>query len=235
LNKVNVLFNSDGSPKTPEKITEKINAFEYNETTQKINRYSESLDINGDTFIKCGASVLTNFGMTRGGPFHGLTIDKSGRVKHPGKLQDCWNEVGDRIFEIRKSIQKSGYSRDRFLLELCESDREELITQIWSMTKRLLPFTMGATSYGLVGASKILFAVLPEIVLPVDNSMWLNVFKTVDLGDVIRVMVLDIQRWEKVTERKLNEMDQQNRLATLPSIYNVMAMAARPKKKPEDD
>jgi hypothetical protein len=87
---------------------------------------------------------------------------------------------------------------------------------------------MGKTSYGLVGASKLLFAVLPEIVLPVDNIQWLNVFKTVDLGDIINRMVFDIQHWEKVTGQKLNEMDYSTKLTTLPSVYNVMAMAARP-------
>ena len=96
------------------------------------------------------------------------------------------------------------------------------------MTKQLLPFTMGKTSYGLVGASKILFAVLPEIVLPVDNNQWLKVFRTVDIGDVINRMVFDIQQWENITQKNLNEMDCSKRLTTLPSVYNVMAMDARP-------
>ena len=89
---------------------------------------------------------------------------------------------------------------------------------------------MGETTFGLVGASKILFSVLPEIVLPIDNKQWLNVFKTVDIGDVIKWMVFDIQRWESATGNKLNEMDYSGRLTTLPSVYNVMAMAARFKK-----
>ena len=87
---------------------------------------------------------------------------------------------------------------------------------------------MGKTSYGLVGASKILFAVLPEIVLPLDNQQWLNVFKTIDIGDVIKQMVYDIQNWEKETQVKFNELDSSKRLTTLPSVYNVMAMEARP-------
>ena len=74
---------------------------------------------------------------------------------------------------------------------------------------------MGETSYGLVGASKILFSVLPEIILPIDNYMWLKIFKTVDIGDIIEGMVLDIQQWENETGQKLNEMDPQ--LTTLPS------------------
>jgi len=113
---------------------------------------------------------------------------------------------------------------------LSKPEREELIAEIWLITKRLLPLTMGKTSYGLVGASKILFAVLPEIALPVDNSQWLHVFKTVDFGDVIRWIVSDIQHWEEVTGEKLNEMDASGKLTTLPSVYNVMAMAARPKQ-----
>ena len=87
---------------------------------------------------------------------------------------------------------------------------------------------MGKTSYGLVGASKILFSVLPEIVLPIDNNEWLHVFKTVDLGDVINYMISDIQNWESMTGCYFNNMDNSNRLTTLPSVYNVMAMYARP-------
>ena len=88
---------------------------------------------------------------------------------------------------------------------------------------------MGETSYGLVGASKMLFAVLPEIVLPVDNIQWLKVFKTVDIGDVINRMAIDIQEWENITQQRFSELDHSKMLTTLPSVYNVMAMDARPK------
>ena len=87
---------------------------------------------------------------------------------------------------------------------------------------------MGKYSYGLVGASKILFSVLPEICLPIDNAQWLHVFKTVDFGDVLRRMVFDIQKWEGITGRQLNDLDHSERLTTLPSVYNVMAMYTRP-------
>ena len=87
---------------------------------------------------------------------------------------------------------------------------------------------MGETTYGLVGASKLLFSVFPEITLPIDNTQWLRVFKPVDIGEVIRWMAYDIRRWENLIGEKLNEMDYSGRLSTLPSIYNVMAMAARP-------
>ena len=58
---------------------------------------------------------------------------------------------------------------------------------------------MGKYSYGLVGASKILFAAFPEIVVPVDNAEWLQLYKTVDMGDVIKIMAQEIRDWENIT------------------------------------
>jgi len=167
--------------------------------------------------------------MTRAGPFKGVKIAENGNVNGKQILFDCWNQIGDGLLEIRKSVSNSGYSRDRYLLELNKPERERLLVEIWLIAKRLLPFTMGKTSYGLVGASKILFAVLPEIVLPVDNNQWLKLFKTVDIGDVINRMAIDIQEWENSTQHRFNEMDHSRMLITLPSVYNVMAMDARPK------
>jgi hypothetical protein len=106
-----------------------------------------------------------------------------------------------------------------------------LIAKIWQMTKAILPVTMSPGSYGLVGASKILFSVLPEIILPTDNTQWMQVFKTVDLGDVIRFMAADIQRWEDATGTQLNQVAPTSRLTTLPSIYNVVALEARPSQR----
>jgi hypothetical protein len=222
MNSYKLLFDSDGKAKTPTEVKNKIAHFGYTAASFNTICDSKELDREGKVFIKCAARILSSFGMTRSGPFKD--------IKHKAILQDCWNAMGDRIWEIHNSIHKSGYSRDRYLLEIGDMECEELIAKIWSITKQLLPFTMGRTSYGLVGASKILFAVLPEIVLPVDNAMCLKLFKTVDLGDVLRSMVMEIQRWEKETGEKLNEMDPQKRLTTLPSVYNVMAMDARLKK-----
>jgi len=224
----NILFNTDGDPIAPASIISKIDGFGYNSAVYQIIQDSKELDRAGEVFIKCTARILSNFGMTRGGPFKGVKIDKNGNVNSRKKLLEYWRAVGDRVIEVHNSVLESGYSRDRYLLGLGKLEREELTAKIWSITKQLLPLTMGETSYGLVGASKILFAVLPEIVLPIDNSQWLNVFKTVDMGDVINGMVLETQHWETVTGEKLNKLDPQERLTTLPSVYNVMAMAARP-------
>ncbi len=81
-----------------------------------------------------------------------------------------------------------------------------------------------------VGASKILFSIVPEIVLPVNNVPWREVFRTVELRDVIRRMTSETEFWEKAAGNKLNELDDSGKLATIPAVYNVMAMAARPKR-----
>jgi hypothetical protein len=173
-----ILFDAKGHAISPVEISKRIIAFgdSYNNTVKKIIDDSKVLDDDGEVFIKCADQILSNFGMTRSGPFHG----DSNEI-----LCNCWDAVGVKLKEINKSVRKSGLPRDRYLLELCEREREELIAEIWLISKRLLPFTMGKTTYGLVGASKILFSIFPEIVLPVDNAEWLHVFKTVDIGDVL--------------------------------------------------
>lgn len=217
-----ILFTADNRAITPKKVRDTITRFgdSYINATYKIIQNSKEVNIDEKVFIKCAPLILSSFGMTRSGPF------KKGRNKNI--LLDCWSEVGSGIIEIKNSVLQSGCSRDRLLLELDQQQLEELIANIWIVMKKLLPFTMGKTTYGLVGASKILFSVLPEIVLPIDNSQWLRVFKTVDIGDVIRGMVLDIRCWEYETGEKLNELGSSRGLTTLPSVYNVMAMAARP-------
>lgn len=229
-----ILFDTNGIAITADTINQKISNFgeSYNDTVQKTINDSETLDEEGEVFIKCAARILSNFGMTRNGLFRGL-IDANGNVTGNGKiiLVKCWKEIGKNLIEINNSVKsavKRGVPRSRFLLQLNNSEREKLTSEIWSISKRLLPLTMSKTSYGLVGASKILFSVLPEIVLPVDNQEWKSVFQTVDIGDVINRMASDIQEWEKETHKRFNEIDSSKKLTTLPSVYNVMAMAARP-------
>lgn len=105
---------------------------------------------------------------------------------------------------------------------------DEVTDVIWIGFKKLLPITMSHHSYGLVAASKILFAIFPEIVLPVDNAEWKLLFKTVDLSDVIKNMAQEIKKWEKMTGQQLTDCEKIGRPTTLPAIYNVMAMRARP-------
>jgi len=221
MSPLEILLDAKGHAKSPSEISERINKFgaSYSNAIREIINRSKVLDNDGEVFIKCASRILSNFGMTRRGPFH---------VNSKEKLSSCWNAVGSSLIKINNSVRESGLHRERYILELSERERDRLIAEIWLITKKLLPFTMGETSYGLVGASKILFSVLPEIVLPIDNAEWLHVFKTVDIGDVIHHMVFDIQKWEGITGKQLNDLDQSKRLATLPSVYNVMAMYARP-------
>lgn len=217
----NILFDKNDLALTPAKVAFLINKFgeSYINTTRDIILGSKVLDPEGEVFCDCASRILSNFGMKRRGPFHGES-------KH--KLLECWQKIGPTLLEINHLVLNSSLSRDRFLLECNDSLRDELISKIWFMNKELLPFTMGAYSYGLVGASKILFSVLPEFVLPTDNNQWTRLFKTVDLGDVIRFMAKDIQKWEANTHERLNDLDPSGRLSTLPAVYNVIAMAARP-------
>jgi len=216
-----ILFDAYGHALSPIEISKKIIAFgdSYSNAIKEIIDNSKVLDKDGEIFIKCASRILSNFGMTRSGPFYKNSCEK---------LLPCWDTVGANVIEINNSVLKSGLPRDRYLLELSDRERERLIAEIWLITKMLLPFTMGETSYGLVGASKILFSVLPEIVLPIDNAEWLHVFKTVDIGDVLHRMVYDIRKWEGITGKQLNDLDASKRLTTLPSVYNVMAMDVRP-------
>jgi len=223
MKSIEILF-TNGSVIAPKDIIREIVDFpdSYKDATQAIIKSSEVLDKEGETFIKCASIILPSFGMTRGGPFYGDCN---------GKLRDCWEAIGTDLIEINCSVRDSGLSRDRYIVELGDSKRDALIAKIWLMMKRLLPLTMTTTTFGLIGASKILFSVLPEIVLPVDTAQWKDVFQTVDLGDILHRMVSDIKKWEKITGKKLNDLDpsKPKRLTTLPSVYNVMAMAARPK------
>lgn len=191
----------------------------YKDTTRDIILGSRVLDKEGRAFIRCASQLLANFKMTRRGVFH-ENLDET--------LLKCWHTISSGLLDIKSSIQESNLSRERFLLEISDVEREKFVADIWHMTKALLPFTMGTHSYGLVGASKILFSVLPELTLPTDNMQWKRLFKTVDLGDVIRFMAEDIHKWEQGTGMQLNLLDKSKRLTTLPSVYNVMAMAARP-------
>jgi hypothetical protein len=219
--KIEILFQPAGNPISPNKISQAIESFPYSEAIVKTIRDSKELDEGGKVFTRCATLILTNFKMTRGGPFLG---EKNQRKN----LDRIWKDIGGHFIEIRNSLKETGLLRDRLITDLDPTDREKLIDRIWLLTKLLLPITMGKTSYGLVGASKILFAVFPELVLPIDNRQWLHVFKTVDLGDVLRRMVSDIQHWESATGTKLNELGSSKGFTTLPSVYNIMAMKARP-------
>jgi hypothetical protein len=107
------------------------------------------------------------------------------------------------------------------------SERSKIISMLNSAFAKLIPACTGKITRGQVAASKILFATLPEIALPVDNIQWKSLFKTDDYGEIIRNMIEEIMAWEKSTGSQFDSCDSY-RKATLPSVYNVLAMKARP-------
>lgn len=221
-----ILFKDDGKAYTPKQIQNEISMFQesYIKATEEIIQLSKRLDRNGEKFIYCAARILISFKMTRRGPFNGIDIINQNVIGEK-ILRDIWDDIGDELLNINESVSNSGTSRERYLLELDQDHINMLTINIWKIFKWLLPFTMTENIDGLVGASKILFSVLPEIVLPIDTKQWRTLFKTIDLGDIIKGMIAEIKEWESATGEKLNKMD--NRLTTLPSVYNVMAMKAR--------
>jgi hypothetical protein len=169
--------------------------------------------------------------MARSGPFKGIGVYNDIVVGPVDKLHDCWDSINEDLLFLRNFLNEQNLKpRSRALILLDIDSREKVISHIWNAFKKLLLITMGKTSYGLVGASKILFSVLPEIALPVDNAEWVTVFKTVDYGVVINLMADEIKAWEEQIEKELQSCDE-NKYTTLPAVYNVMAMKAKSKSK----
>ncbi|MHB8790163.1 MAG: hypothetical protein ACYDBT_09810 [Desulfobulbaceae bacterium] len=225
-----ILFKGIGEPIPHQEITKNINNFGkgYNAAVREIILNSEKL--TEKTFKVNVARILNNFLMARSGPFKGVKRFDGKEVTDPhGNIDRCWEVSKEELVAIKKIFEQQACSpRSRTLVMQNPNSVNEVVNLLWVAFKKLLPVTMGKNSYGLVGASKILFSVFPEIVLPIDNSEWLHVFKTIDLGDVIHLMRDEIITWEKATGMQLQDCDNDTPQLTLPGVYNVMAMQARP-------
>jgi hypothetical protein len=110
---------------------------------------------------------------------------------------------------------------------LSPETRKLIVARVSDLFDKLEWTTVKGHDIGRVGASKILFAVLPEITLPVDNAEWDYVFRTHSYGRVLSIMIDEISEWEKQSKTHLESLDP-NPSTTLTSVYNVMAMEARP-------
>lgn len=224
-----VLHNTYGNPYGIKHIKNCVAKFgeSYKNTVQEVIR-NTSNGVNKRVFFENVSKLMANFKMTRSGPFKGVQYS-DGNLKDPNRIvASCWEIANQNIIQIRKFIdEKNKGERGRALIELSNSDRKYVISELWLVFKKLLPLCMSKTSWGMVGASKVLFAVLPEIALPVDNVMWKKVFKTIDYSDVILKMAAEIDEWERQVGVPLGSCDPLPH-STLPSVYNVMAMKARP-------
>ena len=226
---MNILFKTNGNSYRPRFVEKCVRNFgkSYNETVCKvINNSSDGL--NKEIFCRNVAMLMPNFLMGRAGPFKGVKYIDGNVIDPKGQIAACWDSIGKRAGELRKFIdQHRKGSRGRVFVETSRAVQEEIASQLMRLLSRLSSVCWTENSFGLVGASKVLFAVLPEVALPIDNAEWKKVFRTIDYADIITRMADEIQRWEKSTGAKLDSCDPDGCL-TLPGIYNIMAMKARP-------
>jgi len=230
-----ILFRKSGNPYSPRFVERCVSQFgpSYNTVVLEIINRSRA-NLTREVFLTNVALVMPNFLMTRQGPFYGLRYirEKDRITGNTRRVRQCWDIAGKEIRRLKKFIRSNKvHSYQRILVDMASDDREEVALRLWKIFKMLLPICMGKSTLGLVAASKILFSVFPEVALPVDNTQWRAVFKTVDYSDIIMHMAEEIAWWEKKTGRQLNFcVPDYLEAMTLPAIYNVMAMKARPRQ-----
>lgn len=221
-----ILFYKDQNPIDHRCIKRFIVAFSesYQEVVQKIVKNSRELD---EIAFKENVSLLMSaFKMTRAGAFYGVKGNKDGSVSDSKHVIDkCWTQIEDELQELKGYINRNiCKSRSRVLVDLSQKSKRHVIEKTSYLFERLLEVYVKPNRMTPVGSSKVLFAVLPEVALPVDNAEWKDVFKTKKYQKVLSTMMKEIQKWEKESGKCLDRVDPSG---TLPSIYNVMAMAAR--------
>ena len=187
-----VLFDSSGNPHPEAYVKSCVADFRrsYRLTIQAIIKETEDR-IDEGIFLNNAAKLMSNFKMTRRGPFKGVGFSRgNGPDNDQEILSASWKTIGESVLDLKQfRISRANTTRSRVLVEISEIERSQVAEKLWYMFKRLLPLCMSETSWGLVGASKLLFSVLPEVALPVDNNQWKKLFQTVDYSrDVISLM-----------------------------------------------
>lgn len=224
-----ILFDQSGNPISYGEIRNTISDFgtSYSATICNIIGRSQH-GLTQNIFSENVAQLMANFKMTRKGLFHDIRY-LNGTVHDPhGQISSCWSLIGVDAVNLKNYLlQQNVSNRNRTLVELPSVARNKVICDLWTMFKKLLSVCMSDGSYGLVAASKILFSIFPEIALPIDNTQWKSLFKTVDYSDITSLMADEIITWESQTGQLLDSCDSTGN-STLTSIYNVMAMKARP-------
>jgi len=230
MGRFKVLFHKNGSPIDVPRI--KLLVSEFSESYDKVVKkiIVDSKTLNRDTFRSNVATLMPSFRMTRNPKyvFHGVKI-QGGTVLDPKHALDiCWTQVNGELQDLKKHISENTSDRSRAILELSPESRNHVIGKVSELFEKLKWTSVNDSDVGRVGASKILFAVLPEIALPVDNAEWDFVFRTDNYGRVLSTMIDETKEWEAKSQTLFESLDSPP--TTIPSIYNVMAMAARPKK-----
>ena len=227
-----ILFYESGDPIAPRCIERFVCAFSksYSKVVATIIEKSETPRLDFQVFEYNIAKLMPSFKMTRAGAFRGVRIDEKDRVCDPNKvMKECWKKVRDELQNLKKYMrQKASGRRSRILVDLSPKSRNHVIKKAADLFEKLVKVEVKTGKVSRVGASKVLFAVLPEIALPVDNLEWKSVFKTTKYQDILSRMADEIREWEgKFPQIPFESLDPSPK-TTLPAIYNVMAMAARP-------
>jgi hypothetical protein len=223
-----VLFDENG-PIDAARIKHLVTHFpkSYNKTVREI--IGNSVTLNKKTFRDNVANLLISFGMTRKGAFHGLKRNDPNHL-----LDDCWAQSEKGLDDLKKRLsQHILHQRSRAVRELSPETRKDIVAHVSELFDKLEWITVNGSYVGPVGASKILFAVLPEIALPVDRDEWNYVFRTHSYSKVLSIMIDEISEWEQQTKPTHLETLDPKSPTTLTSVYNVMAMKARKKCKEE--
>ena len=223
-----ILFDTNGKPVSTSQIKRLVLNFSdsYTHVVKKIIAKSA---LNKDLFRFNVATLMPPFGMTRVGAFNGLKIVNDVIQDPKGVLDVCWSQTSEKMLDLKNYIIGNTSTMTRAILELSQESQNQTIVKLAELFKTLKWISVNGSDIGPVGASKILFAVFPELALPVDNAEWKQVFRTDNYEIVLRTMINEVTEWESKMRTRFETLDSPP--TTVPSIYNVMAMEARPKKK----
>jgi len=230
MNQFKVLFDRNGSPLDIDYIKQKVLEFSESYETVVKEIITNSVTLNRDTFRSNIATLMPPFRMTRNPKyaFYGVKI-QGGIVSDPKRALDiCWKQARNELKHLKKHISQNTSERSRAVLELSPELRNYVIGKVSEVFVKLKWTSVEDSDIGPVGASKVLFAVLPEIALPVDNAEWDAVFRTCNYGKVLLTMIDEVNEWEVESRTRFESLDSPP--TTVPSIYNVMAMEARPRE-----
>ena len=204
----NIALSDSGAPHSKAYVEKCVKKFgrSYSLTVQEIIMETEDR-IDEGIFLSNAAKLMSNFKMTRRGPFKGVGFSGGkGPDNDQRILSKSWKTIGESVLDIKQIlISRPNTNRSRILVEISEAERKHVAEKLWFMFKWLRPRCMSETSWGLVGASKLLFSVLPEVALPVDNNQWKKLFQTVDYSDVICLMANEIIEWERLSGQRIDE------------------------------
>lgn len=227
-----ILFHENGDPVSPRCIERIIWAFptSYREVVESTIEESESL--TKEVFRWNVARLMLSFKMTRAGAFRGVKYKNGIVIDQNDVINSCWKRVGKELQKLKENIKEEVRDRNRALVTLSPSSEKYVIEEVSRLFGKLRKVVVKTSEprtsqMSPVGASKVLFATIPEIALPVDRTEWRYVFITREYRDILFTMVNEIKEWEKRTEKCFESLDPSYPKATLPGVYNVMAMSVR--------